>query len=187
MNVDVEPTATFDELLARWLYSYMAQDKDDFQTEAVFKALADPTRRRILRDLKKAQLPAGEIASHFPISGPSVSRHLSVLKAAGLVTERRQANQVIYSLAPERLAVTVGSFLSAVCPDQLPRPQRKKKTKAAEKGGGKEKGKVPAAGRSAHTAHAANRAGTRAKVTPPQDNIGSAASSWTGVPTPERD
>ena len=89
LNVYVEPTIRFEELLARWLYSYMAQDIDDFQTEAVFKALADPTRRRILRDLKKAQLPAGDIASHFPISGPSVSRHLAVLKAAGLVMERR--------------------------------------------------------------------------------------------------
>ncbi len=165
----------------------MAQDTDDFQTQAVFKALADPTRRRILRDLKKAPLPAGDIASHFPISGPSVSRHLAVLKAAGLVTERRQANKVIYSLAPERLAVTVGSFLSAVCPDQLPRPQRKKKSKTADKVGGKEKGKAPAAGHSVHTAHVAHRAGARAKATPPPDNIGSAAPNWTDVPSPERD
>src|SRR5215469_6720237 len=51
----------------------------------VFKALADPTRRQILQDLREGELSAGEIASRFPISNPSVSRHLTVLKSAGLV------------------------------------------------------------------------------------------------------
>ncbi len=85
----------------------------------VFRALADPTRRQILQDLRHGELPAGQIAARFPISGPSVSRHLSVLKAAGLVTERRQANRIGYSLAADRLAACVGSFLSAVCPEQV--------------------------------------------------------------------
>jgi DNA-binding transcriptional ArsR family regulator len=48
-----------------------------------------------------------------------VSRHLSVLKAAGLVRERRDGNRILYSLVEERLAVCVGSFLSAVCPEQV--------------------------------------------------------------------
>src|SRR5579863_8561635 len=101
---------------------------------AVFKALADPTRRRILEQLRKGELPAGEVASRFPISGPSVSRHLAVLKAAGLVAERRQANRILYSLVPERLATTVGAFLSIVCPDAAGSPARtKKKAKAADK------------------------------------------------------
>jgi hypothetical protein len=65
-----------------------------------------------------------------------------VLKAAGLVTERRQANRVIYSLAPERLATTVGSFLSTVCPEKvLSRSPRKKRSKAPEKSPAKDKGK----------------------------------------------
>ncbi len=120
----------------------MAQDKDDPETAAVFKALADTTRRRILRDLRKGDLSAGDIASRFPISGPSISRHLTVLKSAGVVTERRQANRVIYSLAPERLATTVGTFLAAVCPDKTSsRPPRKKRSKASEKSPGKDKGK----------------------------------------------
>lgn len=85
----------------------------------VFRALADPTRRQILQDLRGGELAAGEIASRFPISGPSISRHLSILKAAGLVTERREANRILYSLAEERLATCVGDFLSAVCPDQV--------------------------------------------------------------------
>jgi DNA-binding transcriptional ArsR family regulator len=85
----------------------------------VFKALADPTRRQILQDLRGGELAAGEIAGRFPISGPSVSRHLSVLKAAGLVAERRDRNRILYTLVEDRLALCVGRFLSAVCPEQI--------------------------------------------------------------------
>jgi DNA-binding transcriptional ArsR family regulator len=88
-------------------------------SESVFRALADPTRRQILQDLRDGELAAGEIAARFPISGPSVSRHLAILRAAGLVRERRAANRIIYSLAGERLALCLGGFLSAVCPEQV--------------------------------------------------------------------
>jgi len=91
----------------------------------VFRALADPTRRQILQDLRDGELPAGEIAARFTISAPSISRHLSVLKAAGLVTERRSANRILYSLAADRLAVCVGTFLSTVCPEQIVLRQRR--------------------------------------------------------------
>jgi DNA-binding transcriptional ArsR family regulator len=90
----------------------------DDQT-GVFRALADPTRRQILQDLRDCEMAAGEIAARFPISGPSISRHLTVLKSAGLVTERREANRIYYSLVEERLSVSVGNFLSAVCPEQV--------------------------------------------------------------------
>lgn len=103
----------------------------DDQT-SVFRALADPTRRQILTDLRAGQLAAGEIAARFPISGPSISRHLSVLKGAGLVTERREANRIYYSLVEERLAVSVGNFLSTVCPEQV--VMRRKRQKAARGG-----------------------------------------------------
>jgi DNA-binding transcriptional ArsR family regulator len=86
---------------------------------AVFRALADPTRRQILQDLRDGEMSAGDIASRFPISGPSVSRHLSILKSAELITERREANRILYSLAQDRLALCVGGFLSAVCPEQV--------------------------------------------------------------------
>jgi DNA-binding transcriptional ArsR family regulator len=99
----------------------------DDQT-GVFRALADPTRRQILQDLRQGELPAGEIAGRFPISGPSISRHLTVLKAAGLVEERREANRIYYSLVEERLAVCVGNFLSAVCPEQVVMRQKRKKS-----------------------------------------------------------
>ena len=85
----------------------------------VFKALADPTRRQILQDLRDGEVAAGEIVSRFTISAPSISRHLSVLKSAGLVAERRDANRILYSLVEEHLALCVGNFLSSVCPEQI--------------------------------------------------------------------
>jgi DNA-binding transcriptional ArsR family regulator len=85
----------------------------------VFKALADPTRRQILQDLRDGELTAGEIAGQFSISAPSISRHLGILRGAGLIQERRDANRIFYSLVEERLALCVGGFLSAVCPEQV--------------------------------------------------------------------
>ena len=85
----------------------------------MFKALADPTRRQILQDLRQGELTAGEITSRFTISAPSISRHLSLLKNAGLVAERRDANRIYYALVEDRLAVCVGQFLSTVCPEQI--------------------------------------------------------------------
>jgi len=97
----------------------------------VFRALADATRRQILQDLRGGELAAGQIAARFPISGPSISRHLGVLKVAGLVRERRDANKIYYSLVEDRLALCLSRFVSAVCPDQIllrrrrDRPSRK--------------------------------------------------------------
>jgi DNA-binding transcriptional ArsR family regulator len=95
----------------------------------VFRALADPTRRQILQDLRPGELTAGAIAAHFPISAPSISRHLTVLKSAGLVQERRDANRIYYSLVEDRLALCVGQFLSTVCPEQV--VLRRRRPKAA--------------------------------------------------------
>jgi DNA-binding transcriptional ArsR family regulator len=97
----------------------------------VFKALADPTRRQILEDLKPGELTAGDIVSHFQISAPSISRHLSILRSAGLVEERKLGNRVFYRLVEERLALCVGGFLSAVCPDQI--VMRRKRAKGTRR------------------------------------------------------
>ncbi len=97
----------------------------------VFRALADPTRRQILEDLQPGELTAGDIASRFTISAPSVSRHLGVLKSAGLIRERRDANRIFYSLVEERLALCVGQFLSTVCPEQVVLRQRRKRLTGA--------------------------------------------------------
>lgn len=103
----------------------------------VFKALADPTRRQILQDLRNGPLTAGEITSRFTISGPSISRHLGMLKSAGLVSERRDANRIYYSLVEDRLAVCVGEFLSTVCPEQVVlRHRRKNQTATVTAGKG---------------------------------------------------
>jgi len=102
------------------------------EQSGVFRALADPTRRQILQDLREGELAAGEIVARFKISGPSISRHLTVLKAAGLVTERREANRIYYSLVAERLAVSVGNFLSAVCPEQVVLRRKRQKVSRAE-------------------------------------------------------
>jgi DNA-binding transcriptional ArsR family regulator len=96
-------------------------------TTGVFRALADPTRRQILQDLREGELTAGDIASRFTITASSVSRHLGVLKSAGLVDERRDANRVFYSLVEDRLALCVGQFLSTVCPEQVVLRQTRKR------------------------------------------------------------
>jgi DNA-binding transcriptional ArsR family regulator len=87
-------------------------------TARIFKALADPTRRQILMELKSGEMAAGEIGDLFRISGPAISRHLAILKAADLVTERRDGNRIIYSLQPENLASCLSEFLGAICPAQ---------------------------------------------------------------------
>ncbi len=63
-----------------------------------FKALADPARREILTLLKGGRMSAGEIASHFEMTGATVSYHLSVLKKAGLVFEAREGVRIYYEL-----------------------------------------------------------------------------------------
>ncbi len=63
-----------------------------------FKALGDPTRRRILELLSDGDMTAGQIADNFQMSKPSVSNHLGVLRAAGLVTSKRSGQNVIYHL-----------------------------------------------------------------------------------------
>jgi ArsR family transcriptional regulator, repressor of sdpIR and other operons len=62
------------------------------------RALTDPTRREILRLLRQGDMTAGEIAGRFPITAPSVSHHLNVLKDAGLVLAEREGRNVTYSL-----------------------------------------------------------------------------------------
>ena len=72
--------------------------------EAALKAIAAPTRRRILTLVRNEELSAGEIAEHFDITRPGVSQHLNVLKEAGLVSERRNGTRRLYRARPEGLA-----------------------------------------------------------------------------------
>ena len=67
-------------------------------TDAVFKALADSTRREILRLLNQGEMTAGQLAERFDISAPSMSHHFNVLKQADLISARRNGQQIYYSL-----------------------------------------------------------------------------------------
>lgn len=63
-----------------------------------FKALADPTRRRILELLAQGDMTAGEIAAQFSMTKPSVSHHLTILKSAGLISDQRSGQNIVYSV-----------------------------------------------------------------------------------------
>ncbi len=88
--------------------------------DAVLRALADPHRRRILRLVQHSELPAGQIASHFELTQQAVSLHLTVLKRAGLLAERREGTRRLYSLRPESLQ-PLRSLLDEFWPDALAR------------------------------------------------------------------
>ena len=66
--------------------------------QLVLEAISDPTRRKILDLLKKGEMSAGELGEHFDISGPSMSHHLSKLKAADLVIANRRGQSIHYSI-----------------------------------------------------------------------------------------
>jgi DNA-binding transcriptional ArsR family regulator len=72
--------------------------------EAALKALADPGRRTMLERLARGPVTAGELAGLLPIARPGVSRHLRVLREAGLVEVRAEAQRRVYSLRAEPLA-----------------------------------------------------------------------------------
>lgn len=71
--------------------------------EAVLRALADPRRREIIDLVRFRERSAGDIASHFDVSRPAISQHLTVLREAGLLSERRDGNHRLYRARPEAL------------------------------------------------------------------------------------
>ena len=73
-------------------------EKELFCLGDAFKALADPTRRRILELLAQGDLTAGEIAAHFDMTKPSVSHHLNILRSAALITDERRGQNIVYSV-----------------------------------------------------------------------------------------
>jgi DNA-binding transcriptional ArsR family regulator len=81
----------------------MVTDSAGFATTPAFQALADPTRREILDLIRTNERSAGEIAALFPVSRPAISRHLRVLRAAGLVAQRKVAQSRVYRLNPAGL------------------------------------------------------------------------------------
>lgn len=67
------------------------------------RAIAEPRRREILELVATTELPAGEIAAHFDVTRPAISQHLTVLKEAGLINERRDGTRRLYRARPEGL------------------------------------------------------------------------------------
>jgi ArsR family transcriptional regulator, arsenate/arsenite/antimonite-responsive transcriptional repressor len=82
----------------------------------IFEALASSARRQILAYLSKTELTNSELAARFKMTAPSMSRHLSVLENAGLVTSQRVGQRVLYKLAPESLVNTLTGFAFEICP-----------------------------------------------------------------------
>ena len=75
--------------------------------QQTLKALADPTRREILNLLKSGRRSAGEISEHFDITGAAISRHLSVLKEADLISDTREGKFIFYELNTSVLEETL--------------------------------------------------------------------------------
>jgi DNA-binding transcriptional ArsR family regulator len=88
--------------------------------DAVARAIADPRRREILELVRDGELSAGEIASNFDVTRPAVSQHLTVLKDAGLLAERRAGTRRLYRARPEGLA-ELRDFLEAFWSERLGR------------------------------------------------------------------
>ncbi|MBI4202213.1 MAG: winged helix-turn-helix transcriptional regulator [Chloroflexi bacterium] len=72
--------------------------------ETILRAIAEPTRRDILRLVIAREMASGEIASHFPVTRPAISQHLRVLVDAKLVSVRQQGTRRLYRARPEALA-----------------------------------------------------------------------------------
>ena len=80
------------------LNSFRRGEKFTVAFAETFKALSDPVRRQILELLKKGSLSAGDIASHFEMTGATISYHLKILKQADLIFETREKNYIYYQL-----------------------------------------------------------------------------------------
>jgi ArsR family transcriptional regulator len=91
-----------------------------------FKALSDPTRREVLRLLRRrGEMTAGELAEHFDMSKPSLSHHFAVLKEADLVTTRREGQQIYYALnttVVEDLLAIIWDLFADHRPSKEPKP-----------------------------------------------------------------
>jgi len=72
--------------------------------ESLLKAIAEPRRQEILRLIWADELTAGEVAAHFDVSRPNISKHLRILREAGLAQERRDGTRRLYRARPQRLA-----------------------------------------------------------------------------------
>jgi DNA-binding transcriptional ArsR family regulator len=102
--------------------------------EAALRAIAGPRRRQILTLVRDDELSAGEIAAQFDVTRPAVSQDLTLLKEAGLVTERRNGTRRLYRVRPEGLA-PLKSFLDEFWDDRLEALKRESEREERKKRG----------------------------------------------------
>lgn len=97
-----------------------------------FRALASAPRRRILNFLSGGPMTVSEIAAQFDMAMPSISKHLGVLKEAGLVHEQKRGQFVLYSIAADNLTNAMYSFLTPFCPEARRLARERKLAKAGD-------------------------------------------------------
>jgi DNA-binding transcriptional ArsR family regulator len=102
--------------------------------EAALKAIAAPHRRQILSLVRDDELSAGAIAAHFEVTRPAVSQHLTVLKEAGLVDERRNGTRRLYRARPEGL-LPIREFLEEFWDERLGALKREAEAEERKKDG----------------------------------------------------
>ena len=102
--------------------------------EAALRAIAEPRRRQILVLVRDEELSAGEIAANFDVTRPAVSQHLTVLKEAGLIAERRDGTRRLYRARPEGLNA-LKEFLEEFWDDRLGKLKRLAEQKEKRKPG----------------------------------------------------
>lgn len=95
--------------------------------DKLFEALASAPRRQILAFLSATELTTSELAERFAMSAPAISRHLSVLENAGLVTSERRGQFVYYQLNSDSLVNALSSFMFDLCPVAGPLKKESKK------------------------------------------------------------
>jgi DNA-binding transcriptional ArsR family regulator len=101
--------------------------------EAALRAIAEPRRRQILELVRERELSAGAIASQFDVTRPAISQHLSVLKEAGLVNERRNGTQRLYRARPQGLS-ELKAFLDGFWDAKLEALQREAEREERKRG-----------------------------------------------------
>ena len=93
------------------------------ELDKVFEALASRPRRKILAYLSEVELSTSDLATRFSMTPPAISKHLSILEAAGLVTGERKGSFVMYRLNQENLVNTLTGYAFEICP--VGRPLKK--------------------------------------------------------------
>jgi DNA-binding transcriptional ArsR family regulator len=99
----------------------------------VFKALSDPTRRRVLQLLHERPMSAGELSEHFPVSKPTMSAHFSVLQEAGLIEAERSGRTIVYRLRMSVLEDALLGFAQTFGWDMAAKPMRTRRSARARR------------------------------------------------------